>query len=91
MSTEEDPAQIIKLMEKVEELDGEANSLQLKEDSRQVSNTVAGYIVHKTAHLYRECYQSQLTTKEVSTENIGRLSRGELKNTSMTLSTVVSQ
>ena len=37
MSTEKDPAQVAELMENVEELIGEANSLQLNDDSRQVS------------------------------------------------------
>ena len=70
---------------------GEANSLQLNDDSRQVSDTVAAYIVHKTKHLYRECCKSQLTNEEVNTEYIGQLSSGGLKNPSMPLSTVVSQ
>ena len=37
LSTEEDPAQVAKLKENVEELVGEANSFQLNDDSRQVS------------------------------------------------------
>ena len=35
--TEEDPAQVSKLMENVEEFVGKANSLQLNDDSREVS------------------------------------------------------
>ena len=91
LSTEEDPADVAKLMENVEELVGEGNSLQLNDDSRQVSDSVAGYFIHKTEHLYRDCCQSQLTNEQVNTEYIGQLSRGGLKNPSMPLSTVVSQ
>ena len=47
LSSKEDPAQVMKLMENVEELGGEANSLQLNNDSRQFSDTVVGYIFHK--------------------------------------------
>ena len=77
-------------MENVEELISEANSLQLNDDSRQVSDTVVGCIVHKTEHLYIDCCESQLINKEVNTKYIGQLSRGGLEITSMSLSTVVS-
>ena len=91
LSTEEDPAQVVKLMEDVEELIGEGNTLQLDDKSRLVSDTVAGYIVHKTEHLYKDCCQSKLTNVEPNTEYIGQLSRGGLKNPSMPLSAAVSQ
>ena len=78
-------------MENVEELISEANSLQLNDDSRQVSDTVVGCIVHKTEHLYRDCCESLLINEEVNTKHIGLLSRGRLENSSMSLDTVVSQ
>ena len=60
-------------------------------DSRQVSDKVAGYIVHKTQQLYRDCCQSQLLNEELNTEYIKQLSHGGLKNPSLPLNTVVSQ
>ena len=42
LSTGEDSAWVAMLMEKVEKLVGEANSLQHNDDSRQVSYSVAG-------------------------------------------------
>ena len=80
-----------KLMKKIGEFVGEANSLQLNDHFRQVSDSVACYTVHTTKYLYRDCCKSRLTNKEVNNENIGQLSRGGLKNLSMPLSTVVSQ
>ena len=38
LSTDEDPAQV-------------ANILQLNDDSRQVSDTVVRYVIHKSKHL----------------------------------------
>ena len=45
-------------MENVAELIGDANSLQLNGDSIQVSDRVAGYIVHKTEHLHRDYFKN---------------------------------
>ena len=59
--------------------------------SRQVSDTVVGCIVHKTEHLYRDCCKRQLINEEVNTKYIGQLSRSGLENSSISLSTVVSQ
>ena len=48
LSTEENPAKV----EKVAELVG---GLQLNDVSRQVSDNVVGYIIHKTVCLYSDC------------------------------------
>ena len=76
MSTEEDPVQVAKLLESVREIVAEANSLQLIEYSGQVTFSVAGYILHKSEHLYRDCCQSHLDIEEVSTEYMGPLYHG---------------
>ena len=70
---------------------GEGNTLQLEDISRLVSDTVAGYIVHKTEHLYKDCCQRKLTKREPSNEYIGKLSHGRLKNRSMPFTAVVYQ
>ena len=51
LSTDEDPAQVAKVMENIEDLVLKANILQLNDDSRQVSDTVRGYVIHKTKNL----------------------------------------
>ena len=71
LSAQDDPAHVTQLREKVEEIVGEANSLHSYEDSKQVSDSVAGQIVHKTAHLYRDCCRSELTSEMVNTEYVG--------------------
>ena len=86
LSIEEDSDQVAKLMKNLEELVGEANSLQLNDDS----NSVARYIVHETEHLYRDCYQSHLTNEEVNTQYSRKLSFGVLKISLMLLSTILS-
>ena len=53
LKAEEDPVQIAKLMNDVGELIGEADTLQLDEASRQVSDNIAGYIVHEIEILQR--------------------------------------
>lgn len=91
LSTEEDPVQMMNLMEDVEGLIGKADNLKLNDESRQVSDTVAGYVAHKTEHLYKDCCHNKLIKNQLNTEYIGVLSRGGLKNPSLPLSIAVSQ
>ena len=56
-----------------------------------MSDTVAGYIAHKTGHLFDGCCQNQLTDDKPNKEYIGILSREGLKNPSLPMSNAVSQ
>ena len=80
LSTEEDPAQVAKLRENVEDLVRDAYSLQLNDNLRHLSDSVIRSIVHQTEQLYKNCCRSWLTYKEVNTKNIGQLYRAGLKN-----------
>ena len=91
LKAKEDPVQIAKLMNDGEELISEADILQLDEASRQVSDNIAGYIVHEIEHLYKDCCQHKLVFDQKNTEFIGHLSRGGLKSPSLASSIAVSQ
>ena len=91
ISTKDDAVQIAKLIEEVEGLVSYAEPLQLNDESRHVSDTVAGYIAHKTGHIYKDCCDYKLINDQPNAEYIGLLSRGGLKYPSLPLSTAVSQ
>ena len=55
LKAEEDPVQIVKLMNAIGKLTNKADTLQLDEASRQISDNIAGYIVHEINHLYKDC------------------------------------
>lgn len=79
-----------KLRTDVEEALGEAESIELNEDSRKISDYVAGYISYKMESCYENCCAANLFNEQPNNEYIGLLSRGGLKNPSVPLKNAVS-
>ena len=56
-----------------------------------MSDSVAGYIAHKTGHSFDGYCKNQFIDNQPNTGYIGILSRGGLKNLSLPMSNAVSQ
>ena len=69
---------------------GQVESIKLNEESRKISDYVAGYIAFKTESFYENCCASNLLDEQPNSAYIGLLSRGGLKNPSMSLKNAVS-
>ena len=68
---------------------GEVKSIKLNEDSRKISDYVAGYIALKMESFYEHCCAANLSNEQPNTEHIGLLSRGGLENPSILLKNAV--
>lgn len=84
--------EVREFLDNVETAMHDPNSIVLHEDSRQISNHIAGYIARKVETACQGCCADQLTTKKSSSnlEYIDALSRGQLMIPSKTLSELVS-
>ena len=70
---------------------GDVESIQLGEESRQISDNIAGYLSHKTRDVFASCCGNNLKSEEASSGLIGLLSRGNLINPSVKLGDMVSK
>ena len=89
--TEDDPVEVAKLKDEVEVLIGQSENRTLNKESLHVSDTVAGYIVHKAGYLFDGCCKKQFTDDQPNTGYIGILSRVGLKSPSLPMSNAISQ
>ena len=82
-----------KLLRNAEEELRDVNSIELDKDSRDISDYVAGYIVHKTQNMLHKCCGGKLKNENqsLSSEYIKILPPGGLTIPSRTLSDDISQ
>ena len=83
------------LLSSVESMFGDMDSITLDENSKEVSDNIAGYIAHKAMKYCNGCCQEYLINQDHSTDNdnsyLSKLSRGGLLVPSEGLSAFVSQ